>query len=211
MENRNNLLSEENTTLYTDSVLHPGRVLLRNYRESWRRFLMISESVHWRDRSVVHAQHQCTVRVSIQTLWGMQVLQHEVDGHRHRTFKVHLIAPKEFFSSSPALLHWVHCLTCPILPERERKSNRSAILDLGVWQKTKRLFNGELVNVAEMKPHTSSLGAFLLGDFCLDSLRIFPLDFSFSLSLSLSRPFLSFSPSDSGEAWRENRLESTNT
>lgn len=73
----------------------------------------------------------------------MQVLQREVDGHRHRTSKVHLTAPKEFFFSSPALLHSVHCLMCPILPERERKSSQPVNLDFcdrEKW-KTRWLFN----------------------------------------------------------------------
>lgn len=122
-ENGDHQQSHEKTTLYTDLVLHPGRVLLRNYRERRRWFLIIGDNQHvlWRERSFVHAQHQCTVWVSIQT-WGMQLLQRGVDGHRRRTSKVHLTAPVEFFSFSPALLRLVHCLMCPILPERERKS-----------------------------------------------------------------------------------------
>lgn len=151
----------------------------------------VSTSSEWRERSIVHAQHQCTLWVR-QTERGMQVLQGEVDGHG--TSKVHLTAPKEFFSSSPALLRSVHCLMCPILPGRKKairvseKNGRPNSCSTDVlWKSLKWSL-------------TSSLGAFLLGDFCLDSLRFFPLDLSFSLSLSLSRAFLSFSPSDSGEA-----------
>lgn len=104
-------------------------------------------------------------------------------------------APVEFSSSSPAPLRSARCLTCPSHPE----GNTQGLIS--------RRTPDEKCGPRSAGPPTSSLAAFLLGDFCLDSERDFPRDlsFSFSFSRSLSRfpsrslPF--FSLSESGDAW----------
>lgn len=106
-------------------------------------------------------------------------------------FMVRRAAPGECVSSFPALLHSVRCQTYPIHPERQTQRFTHHI-----WVRV----NETLQKLSQIWSLTSSFALFLLGDFCLDSPRDFPLDLSFSLSFSFSLPFRSFSPSDSGEA-----------
>lgn len=82
------------------------------------------------------------------------------------------------------------------IPSTLRDRQRDSDL---IWE------NETLQTPSQMRSLTSSFVLFLLGDFCLDSPRDFPLDLSFSLSFSFSLPFRSFSPSDSGEACKKKK------
>lgn len=106
--------------------------------------------------------------------------------------------PVKFSSSSLAPLRSARCLTYPSHPEGNTKIKMA---DFNRCKETR-----ECSDPLSSRQPTSSLAAFLFGDFCLESERDFPRDlsFSFSFSSSFSRfpsrslPF--FSLSESGDA-----------
>lgn len=146
------------------------------------------------NHSDAHRYSVSTLQKDAKHITGMQVKERRTDWQRviygasSCSRRVRLL-----FSSSPSLSSLPDVSHPPW--ERETEGIRSH-LGASKWENTKE----SRYDLSQIWSLTSSFVLFLLGDFCLDSPRDFPLDLSFSLSFSFSLPFRSFSPSDSGEA-----------